>query len=169
MEIRPLLPADDRSRFSSGDQDLDRFFEVYAGQNQYRHHIGVTHVAVEDGVILGFATVAAAGIEVEDLPASRWKHLPRYPLPVLRLARLAVDRGAQGRGIGRALLRHVLLLALEMARKVGCIGVVVDARETAVEFYRKLGFEPLDPIEGRQAGPAPPVPMFLPIGSIPGA
>ena len=39
--------TDDRTRFRSGDADLDRFFQAYAGQNQFRHHIGTTYVAVE--------------------------------------------------------------------------------------------------------------------------
>jgi hypothetical protein len=48
MEIRALREGDDRSGFRSGDPDLDRFFLRFAGQNQFRHHVGVTHVAVED-------------------------------------------------------------------------------------------------------------------------
>ena len=57
-EVRLLRPTDDRSRFRSGNADLDRFFARYAGQNQFRHHVGVTYVAVRDDDILGFATVA---------------------------------------------------------------------------------------------------------------
>jgi hypothetical protein len=58
IQIRGLEPGDDRSRFSSGNPDLDRFFHRFAGQNQFRHHIGVTYVAVEGGDILGFVTIA---------------------------------------------------------------------------------------------------------------
>ena len=61
MEIRRLRPDDDRSRFRSGEHDLDRFFRAYAGQNQFRHHFGVTYVAVDDGDVLGFLTVAPGG------------------------------------------------------------------------------------------------------------
>src|SRR5438477_465338 len=99
IEIRALRPSDDRSAFESGDEDLDRFFRRYAGQNQFRHHLGVTYVAIDDGSILGFATVAARHVDIEDLPERARKKLPRYPLPVLGLARLAVDKSAQSTGL----------------------------------------------------------------------
>jgi len=167
LEIRLLRQEDDRSRFRSGQPDLDRFFTRYAGQNQFRHHIGNTYVAVEDGEILGFMTVSPAQIEIDCLPASQRKRLPRYPLPVLRLARLAVAESAQGRGIGRLLLRAALRLTREMSTALGGIGLVVDAKPAAVTFYQRYGFEPLDLIEGAVADRPEPVPMFLPLNGIP--
>ena len=47
MEVRALRATDDRTTFRSGDPDLDRFLAKYAAQNQFRHHIGTTYVAVE--------------------------------------------------------------------------------------------------------------------------
>src|SRR6266511_878312 len=102
MEIRVLRESDERARFRSGDADLDRFLVKYAGQNQFRHHIGTTYVAVEAGHILGYATVAAGNMEGDALPATARRTVPRYPLPVLRLARLAVDAAVQNRGVGSA-------------------------------------------------------------------
>lgn len=166
IEIRPLRPSDDRSGFCSGDPDLDRFFLRYAGQNQFRHHIGTTYVAVDDGTIKGFATIAASSIEIEHLPSPRKSKLPQYPLPVLRLARLAVDRSARGQGIGKALLRTVLAVASEMSRTVGCIGVVVDAKPDAAAFYARFGFEGIEVVAGALADRPLPVSMFLPIGTI---
>lgn len=167
FEIRRLQPDDDRATFESGDVDLDRFFRRFAGQNQFRHHLGTTYVAVEDGVVKGFATVTVSELTVEALPAAKRKKLPKYPLPVLRLARLAVARTEQGRGVGRELLRAVFLLAHRMADEYGCVGVVVDAKEGAVAFYAKLGFVPLE-VERGQLGDRPePQPMFLELGAIP--
>src|SRR4030067_944082 len=111
MKIRALRPTDDRSAFQSGDEALDRFFHRYAGQNQFRHYLGVTYVAIDGGRILGFATVAPRHLEIEDLPERTRKKLPRYPVPVLGLARLAVDRSARSAGLGAQLLRFVLELA----------------------------------------------------------
>src|SRR3990172_3884149 len=119
MQIRALRETDDRSRFRSGEPDLDRFFHKFAGQNQFRHYVGVTYVAVDDGRVLGFATVAPGHIEIDGLPAAARKKLPRYPLPVLRLARLAVDQSARGGGLGAHLLRFVFRLALRMANDYG--------------------------------------------------
>lgn len=165
-EIRPLAPSDDRSGFGCGQPDLDRFFEHYAGQNQFKLRLSVTYVAVVAGRILGFATVAVSSIERSSVPSARLrKRLPSYPLPVLRLARLGVDLRAQGLGIGKGLLRHVLTLAVEQRDRLGCIGVVTDAKPEAVSFYEGLGFEPLpETREGLVAGA--PTPLFLGIETI---
>lgn len=162
MEIRSLRESDDRTTFHSGDADLDRFLVKYAGQNQFRHHIGTTYVAVDGDRIVGFATIAPGALEGEDLPSTYARKLPAYPLPVLRLAGLAVAEAAQSRGIGKALLRHVFLLSQKMAEEYGCVGVVVDALPDAVEFYQRFGFSPLEVSEGQLESRPAPLPMFLP-------
>ena len=166
MEIRALRPTDDRTRFRSGEEVLDRFFRVYAGQNQFRHHLGVTYVAVERERVLGFATVAPRHVEVEDLPVVERKTLPRYPIPVLGLVRLAVDASAHGLGVGSQLLRAVLRMAMEMSDRVGCAGVVVDAKPGAVAFYEKYGFVPFEVLEGESEARPRPTPMWLPIATV---
>jgi GNAT superfamily N-acetyltransferase len=166
IEIRALREHDNRAEFRSGDADLDRFFQRFAGQNQFRHHLGVTYVAVDDQNILGFATVAAAHVEIDELPAAARRTLPQYPLPVLRLARLAVDQSAQGQGIGLQLLRFVLRLALQMADDYGCVGVIVDAKPDAVAFYANYGFLAVEPIEGGSDARPAPTPLFLSIRAI---
>jgi GNAT superfamily N-acetyltransferase len=166
MEIRALREGADRARFRSGDLDLDRFLHRFAGQNQFRHYLGVTYVAAEEGRILGFATVAPGHVEIDDLPARARKKLSRYPLPVLRLARLAVDQAVRGQGLGRRLLRFVLELALQMARKYGCIGVCVDAKPGAVDFYKQYGFVSIDPVEGQSDARPTPIPMFLAVRAV---
>jgi len=85
---------------------------------------------------------------------------------VVRLVRLAVDASAQSRGVGQALLRHVFVLALKMAEGYGCIGIVVDAKPGAVEFYSRFGFEPLDAVAGQMGSRPAPRPMFLPLEHI---
>ena len=166
IEIRPLVRDDDRSGFSCGHADLDRFFEHYAGQNQFKLHLAVTYVALIEARLLGFATVAASSIERLHVPGPRLrKRLAAYPLPVLRLARLGVDTRAQGLGIGKALLRHVLAVAVDQRDRIGCTGVVADAKPEAVAFYQGLGFVPIDGVrEGLLHGG--PIPMFLGIDII---
>jgi GNAT superfamily N-acetyltransferase len=161
MEIRVLREGDDRSLFHSGDSDLDRFFHQFAGQNQFKHYVGVSYVAVEERRILGFATIAPGHVEIEGLPGPARKKLPRYPLPVLRLARLAVDESARGQGVGAQLLRFVLDLAVRMANEYGCVGVVVDAKPDAVDFYAKYGFMRVEAVEGLSDARPQPIPMFL--------
>ena len=98
------------------------------------------------------------------MPAALRKKLPAYPLPILRLARLAVDEAVRGQGLGKELLRFVLQLAIRLARDYGCTGVLVDAKAEAVAFYEKLGFVALELVEGQSDARPAPVPMFLSVG-----
>ena len=166
VEIRALSKEDDRTSFSCGQADLDRFFEHYAGQNQFKLFLAVTYVAVVDGRIVGFATVAASSLERSQVPSARLrKRLPSYPLPVLRLARLGLDSRAQGLGIGTALVRQVLAIALVQRNAMGCVGVVTDAKPGAIPFNESLGFVPVDGVrEGLL--PSEPLPMFLAIETV---
>lgn len=120
-----------------------------------------SHVASPISIAISSTTRGRA-----TLPNARLrKRLPTYPLPVLRLARLGVDVRAQGLGIGKALLRHVLSLALEQRDRLGCVGVVTDAKPDAVAFYESLGFQALEGVrEGLLI--SEPVPMFLGIETI---
>ena len=147
-KVRRLEPADDRSAFRSGNADHDRFFHRYAGQEEFLQQIGTTYVAVDDAErILGFATVI--GSEIAGAPKTP-------ALPVLRLARLAVDRRATGTGVARRLLNATLELALRIDQSVGCEGIVVDARLDEVPFYERLGFILLEAAV-----------MFVELGSVP--
>ena len=164
--VRRLESRDDRTEFRSGNIDLDRFFQRYAGQNQFRHHIGTTYVAVQRDGVVGFITVSSGELGAEKLAKSLRRRLPAYPLPILRIARLAVDERFQGHGIGRLLLRAILELALEIRDRVGCIGVIVDAKSDAVTYYSLLGFKPIDLISGALGDRPEPIAMFLSINQI---
>jgi GNAT superfamily N-acetyltransferase len=166
LEVRLLRREDDRGAFACGEPALDRFFQHYAGQNQFKLHLAVSCVAVRETDILGFATVAGGSLERRTVPDAKLRtRLPDYPVPVLRLARLGVDRRAQGLGIGKALVRHVLRLALAQRDQVGCVGVVTDAKPESVAFYDGLGFSRLEGVrEGMLHGD--PAPMFLDIATI---
>jgi len=166
IEIRPLRKEDDRSRFSCDQPELDRFFQHYAGQNQFKLHLAVTYIATTSDRILGFATVAASSLERRSIPPDFLKtRMPGYPLPIVRLARLGVASSAQGAGVGRALLRYTLALAIDQRDKLGCVGVVTDAKPDAVAFYERFGFVPLEGVrEGALHGE--PTPMFLAIATI---
>jgi GNAT superfamily N-acetyltransferase len=167
VSIRALRADDPRSGFRSGNSDLDRFFHRHAASNQFVEHIGATYVAVDDrDAILGFVTLAGATISADSFPSTRKRRLPSYPLSALRLARLAVGIAAQSRGIGTLLVRYAFAQALEQSARVGCIGVLVDAKPGAIRFYERLGFELQEAVEGQIASHPEPVPMFLHISTI---
>jgi GNAT superfamily N-acetyltransferase len=94
--------------------------------------------------ILGYYTLASGAIAFQNLPAGAAKKLPRHPVPVILLARLAVDRSAQGCGLGRILLADALKRSLGLADRLGIYAVEVDAIDTAAKsFYERFGFVPL--------------------------
>jgi len=158
MEIRALDPGDVRSGFESGNPDIDEFFLRFAGQNQWRHHVGVTYCLFDNAHIGGFVTLSAGSVNPRDVPSGG--SLPRYAAPVLRLSRLGVARKMQSTGVGRQLLALAVTIALEMRVRVGCVGIVVDAKPDAVAFYERHGFHVL-PVTSRMAGAgSPPVRLF---------
>lgn len=160
METRALRPTDCREGFGSGTPDIDEFFRRYAGQNHFRHHIGVTYVMHIDGRILAYATLTAGEIEPSELSAVASSQPLAYRAPVLRLARLGVDSTAQGRGLGTEMLHTVADIAAEMRTRVGCVGMVVDAKPDSAAFYEVRGFRRL-PVTSRMAGAgAPPLRLF---------
>ena len=167
FQVLRLTPQDDRGAFCSGNVELDRFFTRYAGQNQFRHHLGTTYVAVDElDLLAGFATVSAAEIAPEIAVLRKCSRLPKDPVPVLRLARLATDQRVQGRGVGSLLLQAVLVLTRQMAIEFGCVAVLVDAKPEAVAFYEKLGFFHLESVAGELGSRPAPQPMFLEIGQL---
>jgi len=165
--IRALAKSDNRKVFHCGNKELDHFFHRYAGQNQFRHHIGVTYVAIdsEENNILGYATVATGSIEAGELPSGQYPN--NYQLPILRLGRLAVDKDEQGKGIAKKLLCYSLKLAINQKKTVGCVGVIVDAKPDTISFYEQYGFQKIEDIwEGQMKGYPEITPMFLSLKSI---
>lgn len=164
--IRRLLAGDDTSSFRCGDAEYDLFLQRYAGQNQDRMFVGTTYVAADGRRVIGYVTVAVGRLDRDDLPEGSRRSLPRYPLPVLRLARLAVDEAYQSRGLGRRLAAQAFAVALHVRATAGCVGIVVDALPGRVGFYGELGFTVLEIVSGRSAIRPEPVAMFLPIDTV---
>lgn len=163
LVIRKLDKDDDINDFKSGNHRLDYFFKSYAKNNQFISHIGVTYVAIIDTKIVGFATVVSAEIGCDYLAPETAKNLPKYSMPVLRLARLAVDENFQASGIGSQLLKNAILIAKKMKTEYGCIGILVDSKPESIGFYKKYGFDSLDITKGGLDHYPEPIPMFLSI------
>ena len=161
MRIRRLRASDPVEGFSSGDAGLDRYLQAYAAYNQDALGIGVTYVIPTDGGLAGFVTLIAASIRRDDVPLRSPDAYPRYPLPALRLAQLAVDSRVQSAGLGSALVAYARQVAEVMRSKVGCAGLIVDALPSAVSYYEKLGFRAIRAVEGNSAARPRPVPMWL--------
>jgi len=141
IEIRLLQKEDDTSSFDCKESNLNLFLKQYAKQNQFKHYIGTTYIAIFNNKVIGYVSVSSSSIRVDELGELIVKNLPQYPLPILRLTRLAVDKNYQHKGIGKALLKWVLKLTLKQKEQFGCFGLVVDAKHESIMFYEQYGFE----------------------------
>ena len=103
MLIEPLTRRHDRSAFSCGVEALDLYLKNFARQHA-KANISRTYVAAETKRIFGFYSLSMSGIQRDNLPETQRTSLPNFPLPVARLARLAVDALHQRQGIGELLL-----------------------------------------------------------------
>ena len=140
VRIERLAARHQREKFDCGEPALSEFFQRQAGQLA-RRGFGKTYVALaDDGLtVTGFVTISAGQVETAQMPPHL--KLPRYPAPILRIGRLAVDQGQQGQGTGQQLMAFALQLALEFSQQAGLYAVVVDAKHNkAKAFYERLGF-----------------------------
>jgi GNAT superfamily N-acetyltransferase len=148
-----------REGFNCGKPSLDDFLHSLVNQYEKRN-LGRTYVALEDADqrVLGYYTLASGAIAADSLPARQAKKLPKHAVPVVLLARLAVDRPVSGKGLGSFLLRDALSRSLDLSEKLGVHAVVVDALAAeAKSFYERFAFSPLTDDEMR---------LFLTLGTI---
>jgi ribosomal protein S18 acetylase RimI-like enzyme len=144
--IEKLGKRHDRAAFSCGIDALDAYLHRFAGQNEKagisQHFVAVS--AGGDTRILGYYALSAGSVAFDVVPEHLRKQLPRYPIPVAHLGRLAVDRSIQGQGVGEDLLIDALLRIMRAADQVGIHAVEVFAiNDSARRFYRKYGFTSL--------------------------
>lgn len=137
------LDADhDASSFDCGNEALDRFIRLHALAGQ-RSGSSQTYVALSGATIIGYHTLVVGEIARDEAPERLAKGLPRHPVPVIILARLAVERTWHGKGLGAALVVDAMRRVLRAADIAGVRALVVHAKdETAMRFYEHLGFVP---------------------------
>ena len=134
-----------RDRFDCGLPPLDDFLRALVSQYEKRN-LGRTYVAVRgaERQVFGYYTIASGAVAFETLPPEGAKKLPRHPIPVVLIARLAVDRTVQGQRVGEKLLFDAFARSVELSGKLGIHAVVVDAiDQKAKSFYEKYQFMPL--------------------------
>ena len=126
--------------FSCGNEDLDIYLKQFAGQN-HKKNIGKSFVALVEDRVIGYYTLSMACIEFYDIPEGHKRGIPKYPVPVAKIGRLAVDAQFQGKKIGTALLIDALIKIQEATKIVAAYAVIVDAKNDAAKrFYAGFGF-----------------------------
>ena len=134
------VPKAKLKKFDCGSEVLNEFLSRYSFKNDILG-IGKTFVAFNKNEdVIGYFTLAAAQVLFEDIPDNYRAKLPRYPIPALRIARLAVGKNLQGKGIGKWLLTQAFIKIIHVAEITGLYFIIVDAKETSKSFYEHYGF-----------------------------
>ena len=146
LTIEPLAKHHDRKTFDCGEPSLNRYIRQQAGQD-IRRRISRVFVATSGDAahLLGFYTLSALSIHLNDLPTKVAAQLPKHPIPAALLGRLAVAKEAQGEGVGKLLLADAVKRILAAGKEIAIHAVFVDALDDrAVAFYQHFGFTPLE-------------------------
>ena len=160
LVITPLRKQHDRRTFDCGEASLNLYLHSYANQD-IRRRVNRVFVASPPGEpqrVNGYYSLSAGSLAAVELPEELRRRLPRYPVPVALLGRLAVDKSRQGQGLGAILIADALQ-RIDLASQVIAVNaVVVDAlNESAAEFYRQFGFIRL---------PSQPLKLILPMDTV---
>lgn len=134
--------------FDCGQPELNHWLLKYALQNQSAN-AAQTYIGLVNGVMVGYYSLAVGQVEYADAPDRIQKGLARHPVPMMLLARLAVHKEWQGRGIGRALLKDAVLRTLQVADIAGIRALAVHAKDDrARRYYEQFDFipSPTDPL-----------------------
>ncbi|HMV37960.1 MAG: GNAT family N-acetyltransferase [Proteobacteria bacterium] len=157
--VRKLAATDQVDAFDCGQAALNQFLQRYALVNQ-KAGSAQTYVCCRDDVVVGFYSLVVGSVDPEAAPSRVMKGLARHPVPVMILARLAVDTQHQRKGLGQALLRDALLRTAQAADIAGIRCLLIHAKDDAARrWYESWEFEP---------SPSDPYHLFLMIKDIKG-
>jgi GNAT superfamily N-acetyltransferase len=160
IKVIPISKAITKKPFNCGTEELNRYFKQFAFTND-KKNIGKTFVAISHTDLLqplGYYTVSMSHILFSKLPENLKKGLPKYPIPAMRIGKLAIDIQYQKKGLGSFLLRDALLRAIRISSEIAIYCILVDAiNEEAKNFYLKFGFIPF---------PSTPLTLVLPLKTI---
>lgn len=142
--LRPpelLTPEHDCSEFGCGKPPLNQYIKKYAFLNQ-QNEISRTYVAARGHRVVGYYTLAFGSVSHMDATPKIKAELPQYPIPVMLLARLAVDQLEAGKRLGKGLLKDAFLRTIQAANIGGLRAMLTHAKdEDAKRFYQQYGFE----------------------------
>ncbi len=160
LVITPLSKRHDRKNFDCGEASLDLYLHRYANQDIRRrvNRVFVASPPDEPQRVIGYYSLSAGSLAAADLPEKFRHRLPRYPVPVALLGRVAVDKSYQGQGLGAVLIADALQRIALASQVMAVYAVMVDAlNESAAKFYRQFGFIQL---------PSQPLKLFLPMDTL---
>jgi len=154
LRPQPLSVEHQFGDFSCGEASLDAWLRHRALPNQTSGASRTFVVTNDTGHVMAYYALAAGTVSHQESPGKIRRNMPD-PVPVLVLARLAVDQRLQGQHIGAALLQDALQRAVSVAEQIGVRALMVHALNgSAIKFYTHYGFI---------ASPANPMTLMLPL------
>ena len=139
--VHKLSIADGVESFDCGHVALNEFLQRFALVNQ-RSNSSQTYASCNAGQVAGFYSLAVGSVEPSHSAPRVIKGIPRHLVPVMILARLAIDQRYQRQGLGKALLKNALLRTVQAADIAGIRALLVHAKdEEARNWYRQWEFE----------------------------
>lgn len=127
--------------FDSGEPELDEWLVRRAWRNQVAG-FSRTYVTTDGERVVGYHAVSAFAVLRSDATGRARRQAPKQ-IPAILLGRLAVDREAQGHGLGAGLLRHAMELTVAASETIGVRMLAVAAlHPAAAEFYERFGLAP---------------------------
>jgi len=155
--ITPLNKQHERKGFDCGEPSLNQYLHRYATQD-IKRRVSRVFVASPSGIpeqVIGYYSVSAGSLEAAELHDAHQRRLPRYPVPIATLGRLAIALNFQGQGVGSILIADALRRVTRASQVMAVYAMVVDAlSEQAGDFYKRFGFISL---------PGQPLKLFLPL------
>lgn len=140
--VRKLAATDQVDGFDCGQAALNQFLQRYALVNQ-KANSAQTYVCCQGDVVVGFYSLVVGSADPQTAPSRVMKGLARHPVPVMILARLAVDKEHQRKSLGKALLKDALLRTAQAADIAGIRSLLVHAKDdVARRWYESWEFEP---------------------------
>ena len=140
--VEKLRADHELTAFDCGKEELNRFLQRFALANQQANSTQ-TYVACRDKVVVGYYSLAVGAVAHAAATERVRKAMPRYPISVMILARLAVNARHAGQGLGKALLKDALLRTAQAADIAGIRALLVHAKDNdAKAFYEHFNFEP---------------------------
>ncbi len=139
----PLRGKHKLDSFESGEQSLDDWLRRYARRSEVDHTARIFVTTTDGEGVVGYYALAAGSVSpAEALARAKQGQPARRPIPVVLLARLAVDSGHQGAGVGVSLLQDALLRSRQVAGEIGARAILAHAMsDRAREWYVRFGFE----------------------------
>lgn len=129
--------------FDCGNEKLNEYLIKYARQNEDRG-LSRTFLILDDWKIVGYYTLSSASLDWNHLVDKDKKSLPKYPIPCIRIARLAIDKQYQNKGFGKMALKEIIKKVLLIRETIGLFALLVEPKESSVSFYKKYGFHKVE-------------------------